>query len=55
MKLVFADIKLHERFRLNGNDCVKTSSRTAKLLSKTYESYGVFYIKQTELCYVITD
>jgi hypothetical protein len=45
MRLDFAEIRIGRMFRLNGNDYVKQSTRTARMLSNG----RVFYIGQQEI------
>jgi hypothetical protein len=46
---LFKDFRIGRMFHLNGNDYVKQSTRTARMLSNG----RVFYIGQTELIYPI--
>lgn len=45
----FADLPIKRMFRLNGNDYIKQSSRTARMLSNG----RVFYIGQREVIHPI--
>jgi hypothetical protein len=47
--ITFAEIGVGKLFHLNGNDYLKQSSRTAKMLSND----RVFYISKNELVYKI--
>lgn len=46
MTVYFKNIPVGRRFECNGNECIKTSTRTARLI----EYNRVFYFRQSELC-----
>ena len=46
MRMTFRIIGIGDRFMLNGNEYVKQSTRTAKMLSTN----RVFYIGQMDVC-----
>jgi hypothetical protein len=50
MGLVFSEIKIGSKFHFNGNDYVKQSSRTARMLSNS----RVFYFAQKELAHLVS-
>lgn len=50
MRLMFWELAVKRMFRLNGNDYVKQSTRTARMLSNG----RVFYIGQTETAHPIS-
>lgn len=47
----FIDVKIGKLFHLNGNDYVKNSSRTARMLS----SGKIFYIGKNEQVHIIAN
>jgi hypothetical protein len=50
MGLLFSEIKIGRMFHCNGNDYVKQSSRTARMLS----TGRVFYFGQKELAHLFS-
>lgn len=46
--LYFSEVRIGQMFHLNGNDWVKQSSRTARLLTND----RVFYFKQKEVVHL---
>lgn len=48
MPVLFKQVKVGYMFVLNGNRCIKRSSRTAKLV----EYNKVFYIGKNETCFL---
>jgi len=49
MRKLFKDLVIGEKFRYQGNDWVKQSSRTAKPLFSAFASY--YYFAQSDNCH----
>lgn len=49
MSLTFADLRINRLFHMNGNDYIKQSSRTARMLSNG----RVFYIGKADIVHPI--